>query len=79
MSTTYKLTVYSEKDNSLIFDDLDQSQLSRLRRAYDPQFEANYWVTGISVDMSYESWDTTPSLKTSTGETRCQSITTHTP
>ena len=51
MSTTYKLTVYSENDNSLIFDDLDQSQLSRLRRAYDPQFEANYWVTGISVDM----------------------------
>ena len=50
MSTTYKLTVYSENDHSLIFDDLALSQLSRLRRAYDPQFEANHWVTGISIE-----------------------------
>jgi len=50
MSTTHKLTVYSVSDNALIFDDLDQRQLSRLKRAYDPQFEANYWVTGISEE-----------------------------
>ena len=50
MSTTYKLTVYSASENSLIFDDLDQSQLSRLKWAYDPQFEANHWVTGISIE-----------------------------
>lgn len=57
MSTTYTLTVYSASENALIFADLDRSQLSRLKRAYNPQYEANYWVTGISIERDVNNGD----------------------
>jgi hypothetical protein len=57
MPTKYTLTVYSASDNPLIFADLDRSQLSRLNWVYNPQFEANYWVTGISIERDVNNGD----------------------